>query len=119
MMKNQKGFTLIEMMIVLLVISVLLIITVPNISSHSSNINTKGCEAYMKMVEAQVEAYKIDYNVTPTIVQLQSGGYLKGEEAACPDGTKIEIVNGVVQKQTVSTDPTQGTTLAVLQWSKC
>jgi competence protein ComGC len=30
MKNNQKGFTLIEMMIVLLIISVLLIITVPN-----------------------------------------------------------------------------------------
>lgn len=106
MMKNQKGFTLIEMMIVLLVISVLLIITVPNISSHSSNINEKGCEAYMKMVEAQVEAYKIDKNVTPTIELLKSGGYLKNEAAACPDGTPIEIVEGVVQKVPASTGTT-------------
>ncbi|WLR56361.1 competence type IV pilus major pilin ComGC [Mesobacillus subterraneus] len=102
-MKNQKGFTLIEMMIVLFVISVLLIITVPNISSHSSNINKKGCEAYMKMVEAQVQAYKIDKNGTPTIAQLQSGGYLKGEAAACPDGTAIEITaEGIVQKSSTT-----------------
>jgi competence protein ComGC len=106
MMKNQKGFTLIEMMIVLLVISVLLIITVPNISSYSSNINEKGCEAYMKMVEAQVEAYKIDKNVTPTIELLKSGGYLKNEDAACPDGTPIEITTaGVVQKSDAVTGP--------------
>lgn len=30
-MKNEKGFTLIEMMIVLLVISILVIITIPNV----------------------------------------------------------------------------------------
>lgn len=99
-MKNQKGFTLIEMMIVLLVISVLLIITVPNISSHSSNINKKGCEAYMKMVEAQVQAYKIDKKVIPTFSQLHSDGYLKSSDAACPDGTLIEItIDGSVQKK--------------------
>lgn len=98
-MKNQKGFTLIEMMIVLLVISVLLIITVPNISSHSSNINKKGCEAYMKMVETQVQAYKIDKKVIPTFEQLHSNGYLKSADAACPDGTPIEITTeGAVQK---------------------
>ncbi|WP_369385686.1 competence type IV pilus major pilin ComGC [Mesobacillus boroniphilus] len=100
MMKNQKGFTLIEMMIVLLVITVLLIITVPNISSHSSNINTKGCEAYMKMVEAQVQAYKIDKKVIPTFAELHSVGYLKSADAACPDGTPIEITTeGAVQKK--------------------
>ena len=92
-MKNQKGFTLIEMMIVLLVISVLLIITVPNIAKHSSNINTKGCEGYMKMVEAQVQAYKIDNKVIPTFEQLQTEKYLKNTGSACPDGTELEITS--------------------------
>lgn len=90
-MKNQKGFTLIEMMIVLLVISVLLIITVPNVSRHNTNINTKGCEAYMKMVEAQVQAYKIDKNKTPTLTELKADEYLKTDEGKCPDGTAIQI----------------------------
>lgn len=90
-MKNQKGFTLIEMMIVLLVISVLLIITVPNISKHSSNINTKGCSAYAKMVEAQVQAYKIENNVVPTFAELADKGYLKNGEGKCPDGTQLVI----------------------------
>ena len=106
MMKNQNGFTLIEMMIVLLVISVLLIITVPNISSHSSNINSKGCEAYMKMVEAQVQAYKIDKKVIPTFAQLHSEGYLKSATPVCPDGTTIMITSeGAVQKSETSTSP--------------
>jgi competence protein ComGC len=90
-MKNQKGFTLIEMMIVLLVISVLLIVTVPNIAKHSSNINTKGCKAYIKLVEAQVQAYKIEKNKVPTLAELESGGYLKSDEGVCPDGTAIQI----------------------------
>ncbi|MGA9227100.1 MAG: competence type IV pilus major pilin ComGC [Mesobacillus sp.] len=99
-MKNQKGFTLIEMMIVLLVISVLLIITVPNISKHSSNINTKGCEAYMKTVEAQVQAYKIDQNKIPTFDELKTGGYLKSAEGKCPDGSVLQISSdGAVTKQ--------------------
>ncbi|MEH7441130.1 competence type IV pilus major pilin ComGC [Bacillus sp. JJ1122] len=99
-MKNQKGFTLIEMMIVLLVISVLLIITVPNISKHSSNINTKGCEAYMKTVEAQVQAYKIDHNKTPTFAELKTEGYLKSDEGKCPDGSVLLISSdGAVTKQ--------------------
>lgn len=98
-MKNQKGFTLIEMMIVLLIISVLLIITVPNISSHSSNINTKGCEAYVKMVEAQIQAYKMDYKTNPTFADLAQKGYLKSADAKCPDGTPIELsADGKVQK---------------------
>ncbi|MDQ0975873.1 prepilin-type N-terminal cleavage/methylation domain-containing protein [Neobacillus niacini] len=51
MMKNEKGFTLVEMMIVMLVISVLLIVTIPNVAKHNTNINTKGCEAYVNIMD--------------------------------------------------------------------
>ncbi|MGV2938249.1 competence type IV pilus major pilin ComGC [Mesobacillus sp. LC4] len=104
-MKNQKGFTLIEMMIVLLVISVLLIITVPNIATHSSNINSKGCEGYIKMVEAQVQAYKIDNNSIPTFDQLKTDKYLKNTGSQCPDGKTELVINsdGSVLKKEEST----------------
>ncbi|MEH6949160.1 competence type IV pilus major pilin ComGC, partial [Bacillus sp. JJ634] len=46
-LRNEKGFTLIEMLIVLLIISVLLIITIPNITKHQSTVQTKGCEAFV------------------------------------------------------------------------
>ncbi|PLR99926.1 competence type IV pilus major pilin ComGC [Bacillus sp. T33-2] len=91
-MKNENGFTLIEMMIVLLVISVLLIITVPNIAKHNTNINNKGCDAYVKMVQAQVQAFEIDKNRLPDSVdELKTEGYLKNGEAGCPNGTDITI----------------------------
>lgn len=99
-MKNEKGFTLIEMMIVLLIISVLLIITIPNIAKHNANINTKGCEAYVKMVEAQVQAYGMDVGSYPASIEiLAEAGYLKGDESACPSSTNIVIgTNGEVTK---------------------
>ncbi|MFI8576669.1 MULTISPECIES: competence type IV pilus major pilin ComGC [Rossellomorea] len=92
MLKNQKGFTLIEMMIVLLVISVLLFITIPNVTNQSNSINSKGCEAFVHMVEGQVEAYKMDGNALPvTIDTLVTDGYLNEDYKACPDGSAITI----------------------------
>ena len=89
---NQKGFTLIEMLIVLLIISVLILVTVPNVTKHFATIDNKGCEAYLKMVQGQVQAYKLDNNSLPTLSELKTGGYLNGEEAAeCPNGDVIEI----------------------------
>ncbi|WP_200792912.1 competence type IV pilus major pilin ComGC [Bacillus massilinigeriensis] len=80
------------MMIVLLVISVLLIITVPNITKHNSNINKKGCQAYIKMVEAQVQAFEIDKKRLPVSVEeLKTEGYLRDGSAGCPGGGKITI----------------------------
>jgi competence protein ComGC len=92
-MMNEKGFTLIEMLIVLLVISILLIITVPNITKHQSTIQTKGCEAFSKMVQAQVEAYQIDHNKLPDgVAELKTEGYLK--ETTCPNGSAVTIDTG-------------------------
>ena len=99
-MQNEKGFTLIEMLIVLLIISVLVLITIPNVMKHFATVDKKGCEAYIKMVQSQVEAYKIDHNAYPTIADLVAGEYIPAEEAKCPDGTPIVIeTNGNVKTQ--------------------
>lgn len=92
MLKNEKGFTLVEMMIVMLVISVLLIVTIPNVAKHNTNINTKGCNAYVKMVEAQVQSYIIEKNKVPTKAELISDGYLN-KETGCPDGKTDVLID--------------------------
>jgi competence protein ComGC len=67
-----------------MIMSVLLIITVPNVTKHNTNINNKGCEAYIKMVQAQVQAYEMDKQEVPTnIQQLIDAGYLKSNKSAC------------------------------------
>jgi competence protein ComGC len=91
MMNNEKGFTLIEMMIVMLVISVLLMVTIPNVAKHNSNINNKGCDAYVKMVQAQVQAYEMDKNEIPTLADLTTEGYLKTDAKGCPNGKTVTI----------------------------
>ncbi|WP_080845133.1 competence type IV pilus major pilin ComGC [Cytobacillus gottheilii] len=92
MLKNQRGFTLIEMMIVLLVISVLLIITVPNVTQHNSKINSKGCEAFIQMVQAQVQAYEMDHKELPASVQdLADKGYMNENQLTCQNGDEIVI----------------------------
>lgn len=51
MVKNQKGFTLVEMLIVLLIISVLIIVTIPNVTKHFASIDSKGCEAFVNKID--------------------------------------------------------------------
>ncbi|MFF2754336.1 competence type IV pilus major pilin ComGC [Psychrobacillus sp. NPDC058041] len=89
-LKNSKGFTLIEMMIVLLIISVLILIAIPNVTKHSASIDDKGCKAFAKMLEGQVEAYKIENKKVPTLEELDKEGYLKGDKT-CPNGTVVNI----------------------------
>ncbi len=98
--KEQRAFTLIEMMIVLLIISILLIVTLPNITKHNSKINSTGCEAFIKMVEAEVQAYYMDNSSYPDSTEdLVAEGYLKEGQTTCPNGKKLSINNGAVDVQ--------------------
>lgn len=74
---NEKGFTLIEMLIVLLVISVLLLLVIPNIGKQHDSIQTKGCLALQKMVQSNVESYRIEHEQFPDNLQvLKDEGYI-------------------------------------------
>lgn len=91
LLENEKGFTLIEMMVVLLVITVLLLIALPNITNHSSNINEKGCQGLKQMVQGQVEAYRMDHNEIPDAGKLKSEGYMNNDDLECPNGKTLSI----------------------------
>jgi competence protein ComGC len=94
---KQKGFTLIEMLIVLMIISILLLITIPNVTKHNNVINNKGCEALIKMVQAQVKAYEMENGTIPTIQELIDQKYIKSNK--CPNGNTLQIdSNGEVSE---------------------
>ncbi|MDA1474854.1 competence type IV pilus major pilin ComGC [Bacillus changyiensis] len=96
-MKNEQGFTLIEMLVVMFVVSILLLITIPNVTKHNESIQKKGCDGLKNMVQAQITAYQIDHKgSTPSIGELRSKGYLK-KNTTCPNGKKIVIMNGKAQ----------------------
>ena len=52
LIKNEKGFTLVEMLIVLAVISILVLLVVPNAISILGTANEQGCEALNTSSEA-------------------------------------------------------------------
>ncbi|MRG86576.1 competence type IV pilus major pilin ComGC [Salinibacillus xinjiangensis] len=95
-MKNEKGFTLIEMLVVLMIISILLLITIPNVTKHNELIDTKGCEAYKEMVESQIQVYKIENGVNPTdLTQIDlDGNNPCNETIEITDFTASDVVDG-------------------------
>lgn len=102
-LKNNKGFTLVEMMIVLLIISVLILITIPNVTKHTATIDSKGCEAFLTMVEGQVQAYHMENKEYPSLEELSAAEYI-GSETSCPNGASISVdkTTGVVSLDTSS-----------------
>lgn len=61
MLRNQKGFTLMELMIVIVIIGVLAAIGVPAYSGYVERANKAVCKSNRRSIETAVQLYKMDY----------------------------------------------------------
>jgi len=100
-MSRRKGFTVLEMMLVLIVISVIMLITIPNIAQKKKIINDVGCTSLLDVVNSQILMYNLETGQEPTDLQiLVDEGYLKSEQLRCPNGKKVIIdANGQAAAQ--------------------
>lgn len=97
MLKKESGFTLIEMLIVLMVISILMILIIPNIGSKSQDVQSKGCDALISVVQTQVDAYRLDHGQLPgSLNALEQDGYITKDQLTCADETTLELEDGKV-----------------------
>lgn len=91
---TQKGFTLIELLICLFIITIIILLIIPNLKDQKKFIEEKGCNAYVKMVDTQIEAYELKENKDATLAELIATGYLKANadgEVVCPANGTISI----------------------------
>lgn len=80
--------------IVLLVISVLFLLTVPNIQKTMEIVNNKGCKAIEKVADAAILQYRMQYDEYPgSTGDLISAGLLTEDQATC-DGNKSLVISG-------------------------
>ncbi|MGL4818908.1 MAG: competence type IV pilus major pilin ComGC [Bacilli bacterium] len=105
---NEKGFTLIEMLVVIFIISLLLVLVIPGITKVREGASDTGCEAYAKVVQNKVETYLLN-NPSDSADSLNSMDTLvdkniimKGE-GVCKNGKSLTIVKGEVKAPATST----------------
>ena|SRR5690625_1115831 len=89
MLQEENGFTLIEMLIVLTIITVLIILMVPNLTKKSENIHTTGCEALVQTVQAQVSAFQLEKGRSPNNLKELKTGYISEDQLTCKNGSKL------------------------------
>ncbi len=95
MKKRYAGFTLLEMIVVVLIISILFLLTIPNVSKVMDSVENVGCDALTKVIDAAIVEYKLDFNEYPSsISDLINGGYITEEQARCSNGKAIVISDG-------------------------
>ena len=98
--KMRHGFTLVEIMIVVLIIGILLAIAIPNFVRARNTSRGKACVANLKQIDSATEQYLMDNRTTtyPAAVTSLVPNYLKSAPS-CPSG-------GVYALGTASANPT-------------
>ncbi len=90
---EEKGFTLIELMIVILIIGILVAIAVPIFNVARANAQRRTCQANLRTLNGAVQQYHADEEGGETQVTtgnwislLVNGGYIK-KTPTCPSDT--------------------------------
>lgn len=97
MFTKDDGFTLLEMLVVLLIISVLILLFVPSLSSRTTSVQNKGCDALIKVVQAQVDLYTMEKGTIPNHLTNLVDDYISEEQLTCQNGKELELQNGKVR----------------------
>ena len=74
MNENKKGFTLIEVLIVVVILAVIVLITIPSVRKIMQNSNEKKYIAYENVLKENLKLYSND-NKENLWSNLKSGGY--------------------------------------------
>ncbi|MEG0177342.1 competence type IV pilus major pilin ComGC [Anaerorhabdus sp.] len=91
----KKGFTLLEMIIVVSVLSILFLLAVPNIQKVMKIVDEKGCKAMMKVVDSAILQYRLDYDEYPgDIYDLVNAGLMNEEQIQCSSSQSVGISDG-------------------------
>src|SRR5438046_893650 len=100
---NEAGFTLIEIMIVVLIIGILLAIAVPNFVKARETSRTKSCIANLTQINSAKEQWAMDNNkadgATVTMADIAGGNTYLRSAPACPS-------SGTYTVNVIGTSPT-------------
>lgn len=97
---RKKGFTLIEMTIVLFIISLLILIIIPNIIGQKNNAKKIHVDAMKSVVQTQVDAYLgDDDSKTVTYESLEKEKYLNAKQISSAKKEGIEIIDNQVKSK--------------------
>jgi prepilin-type N-terminal cleavage/methylation domain-containing protein len=109
---NRRGFTIIEMMIVVVVLGILATIAAPRFGTISDKARLAAMRSDLKNAESAEETYFSDYGDYATVAELETVGTL-----SLSSGTTMTVTTGTTGYLIKTTNPaiTAGPTICTLQ----
>ncbi|GBG04585.1 competence type IV pilus major pilin ComGC [Lactobacillus rodentium] len=91
--QKLKGFTLIEMVIVIAIIAILILLVVPNLTKQKDRAESRTDEAFRSTLQTQVELAD-DKNIS--LEELNKEGFISDKQLKKANEKGITITNGKV-----------------------
>ena len=88
-MRVRKGFTLVELLVVVLILGALAAIAVPRISQSAQTAKINACKTNVDLINSQIELYFANTGQWPEDLDaiVGNGDYFPDGPPACPFGT--------------------------------
>jgi len=88
MFKGKTGFTLIEILFVVIVIAILAAIAIGRISTSTGTAKASACKSNQAIINTQIEQYRLDNGDWPATLAAVTGSatYFPDGAPVCPEG---------------------------------
>ena len=85
-MKLMRGFTLVELLIVVLILGALTAIALPRLMGSAATAKVNACKTNIDLINSQIEMYYANENAWPSSLEdvTQDPNYFPSKEPLCP-----------------------------------
>ncbi len=90
--RNQKGFTLIEVLLIVVILGIIAAIAIPRLMASRAQAEQEACKTNLANLNTAIEKYYFDYGSWPSDLNaLNNPDYMPDGVPTCPSGGTYSI----------------------------